>query len=115
MTASRFQFLLRVILAACASWLAVLILFSVAVNTALAEFVNPHGELGWIGLTLVFVVSLLSASALLLSLPPVLLTLLRTPAARSRGRIAVAALASMVLVAGAAIVVSSLVSALGAA
>jgi len=115
MTATRFQFLLRVVVVACASWLAVLLLFAVAANTALAEFVNPHSQVGWIGLTLVVGVSLLSAVALLASLPPVLLTLLRTPVARSPGRIGVAVVASVVLVAVAAIVVSSLVSALGAA
>jgi hypothetical protein len=115
MSAFRFHFLLRVVLAACAALLAIALFFTVAANTDLAELINPHGRRGWIGFNVVYGLSLLATCALFLSLPPVLLVLVRTPAARSPGRVAVAVVASFVLVAVTGLVVSSLASALGAA
>ena len=114
-TESGFRSRLVVVLVACTSLLTVPLLFAVAINTDLAEFINPHGEFGWIGLTLGSAISLLATCALFLSLPPVLLTLLRTPAARSPGRISLAVVASLVLLVFATMFISSLVSALGAA
>jgi hypothetical protein len=115
MTESGFRTRLLVVLVACTSLLAVALFFAVAVNSDLAVFVNPHGEFGWIGLMLGSAVSLLATCALFLSLPPVLLTLLRSPAARSPGRISLAVIASLVFLVFATMFASSLVSALSAA
>ena len=99
MTLNTLVALLRVVLAAsvCLVAVAALILGGSFAPTTVGQFLNPHSELGSRGLPVLIGVSAIAALALVVSLPPLLVVLARSPAARSPERSAIATLGTVVL------------------